>query len=96
MKFSIITSCYNAEKYINETILSVCEQSEIVNGTSELEYIVVDGNSTDNTNIIINQLKKISQIKHIIEEDNGLYDGLCKGFKFVEGDVMGYLNGRFS
>ena len=93
MKFSIITSCYNAEKYINETILSVCEQSEIVNGTSELEYIVVDGNSTDNTNIIINQLKKkFPQIKHIIEEDNGLYDGLCKGFKFVNGDVMGYLN----
>jgi len=93
MKFSIITSCYNAEEYIYETILSVCEQSEIVNGKSELEYIIIDGNSTDNTNKIINQLKiKFPQIKHIIEKDQGLYDGLSKGFQFVTGDVMGYLN----
>ena len=93
MKFSIITSCFNAEKYISETIKSVCEQSEIINGSCELEYIIIDGNSTDNTNLIIEELKKkYPKIIHIIEKDEGLYDGLSKGFKKVSGDVMGYLN----
>ena len=93
MKFSIITSCFNAEKYISETIKSVCEQSEVINGNCELEYIIIDGNSTDNTNLIIEELKKkYPRILHIIEKDEGLYDGLSKGFKKVSGDVMGYLN----
>lgn len=93
MKFSIITSCFNAEKYISETIKSVCEQSEIINGNCELEYIIIDGNSTDNTNLIIEEhKKKYPRIMHIIEKDDGLYDGLSKGFKKVSGDVMGYLN----
>lgn len=93
MKFSIITSCFNAEKYISETIKSVCEQSEVINGNCELEYIIIDGNSTDNTNLIIEKLKKkYPRILHIIEKDEGLYDGLSKGFKKVSGDVMGYLN----
>ena len=93
MKFSIITSCFNAEKYISETIKSVCEQSEIINGNCELEYIIIDGNSTDNTNLIIEEhKKKYPRIVHIIEKDEGLYDGLSKGFKKVSGDVMGYLN----
>ena len=93
MKFSIITSCFNAEKYISETIKSVCEQSEIINGNCELQYIIIDGNSTDNTNLIIEEhKKKYPEIVHIIEEDKGLYDGLSKGFKKVSGDVMGYLN----
>ena len=93
MKFSIITSCFNAERYISETIKSVCEQSEIINGNCELQYIIIDGNSTDNTNLIIEEhKKKYPEIVHIIEEDKGLYDGLSKGFKKVSGDVMGYLN----
>lgn len=93
MKFSIITSCFNAEKYISETIKSVCEQTEIINGNCELEYIIIDGNSTDNTNLIIEEhKKKYPRIVHIIEKDEGLYDGLSKGFKKVSGDVMGYLN----
>ena len=93
MKFSIITSCFNAEKYISETVESVCQQTEIINKNCELEYIIIDGNSTDKTNIIIKDLKKkYPFLTHIIEEDNGLYDGLSKGFKLVSGDVMGYLN----
>ena len=93
MKFSIITSCFNAEKYIAETVLSVIEQTEIINNNCELEYIIIDGNSSDKTNKIINKLKeKYPKIIHLIEEDIGLYDGLSKGFKIVSGDVMGYLN----
>ena len=93
MKFSIVTSCFNAEKYILETIKSVCEQTEIIKGNCELQYIIIDGNSTDNTNLIIKEFKeKHPNIIHIIEKDEGLYDGLSKGFKYVSGDVMGYLN----
>jgi glycosyltransferase involved in cell wall biosynthesis len=93
MKFSIITSCFNAEKYISETVESVCQQTEIINKNCELQYIIIDGNSTDKTNIILNDLKKkYPFITHIIEKDDGLYDGLSKGFKLVGGDVMGYLN----
>ena len=93
MKFSIITSCFNAEKYISETIESVCEQSEVINKQCELEYIIIDGNSTDRTNSIIKRYKeKYPYIIHIIEKDEGLYDGLAKGFKLVSGNLMGYLN----
>ena len=41
-KFSIITTCYNAEKYIKETIESVIQQTEFLNSKCELEYIIVD------------------------------------------------------
>ena len=93
MKFSIITSCFNAEKYISETVESICQQTEIINNNCELEYIIIDGNSTDNTNLIIKGLKeKYPFIVHIVESDAGLYDGLSKGFKLATGDVMGYLN----
>lgn len=92
-KFSIITTCYNAEKYIKETIESVIQQTEFLNSKCELEYIIVDGDSKDNTNSIIQHYSKLCpQIKHFIEKDEGLYDGLSKGFKHVNGDVMGYLN----
>ncbi len=92
-KFSIITTCYNAEKYIKETIESVLQQTEFLNSKCELEYIIIDGDSKDNTNSIIKHYSKLyPQIKHFIEKDEGLYDGLSKGFKYVSGDVMGYLN----
>ena len=92
-KFSIITSCFNAEKYIAETIESVISQTEFLNSKCELEYIIIDGNSSDNTNSIIEHYKKKhSEIKHIIEKDEGLYDGLAKGFKIASGDIMAYLN----
>ena len=92
-KFTIITSCFNAEKYIAETIESVVFQTEIINSNCELEYIIIDGDSTDNTNSIIEHYKKKhSEIKHIIEKDEGLYDGLAKGFKIASGEIIAYLN----
>ncbi len=93
VKFSIITTCLNAEEYIKETIESVIYQTEFVKSNCELEYIIVDGGSEDNTNSIIEKYKKkCPQIKHIVEKDKGLYDGLSKGFKHITGDIMGYLN----
>jgi glycosyltransferase involved in cell wall biosynthesis len=90
-KFSIITPCFNAERYITETIQSVIEQSAVVKGLVELEYIIVDGNSTDNTKNIILSFDNPS-IKIISEPDKGMYDALSKGFKLISGDVTGYIN----
>lgn len=92
-KFSVVTSCLNSEKYITETIESVISQTLLLKSKCLIEYIIIDGGSTDSTNAIINNFKlKFPQIIHIIEKDNGLYDGLVKGFKLVTGDFVCYLN----
>ena len=89
---SVITVCKNAEKYIEETIQSVVNQKN-KNISFNLEYFIFDGNSSDNTNkIISNYSEKYPEIHHFIEDDNGLYDGLVKGFSKVKGDVVSYIN----
>lgn len=100
MIFSIITPTYNSEKYLEETILSVISQK----GDFEIEYILIDGNSNDNTCNIINEYKKRIEcghqkiycnkitIKLISESDSGMYDALSKAFKIVNGDWIGYIN----
>ena len=73
MKVSIITVCYNAEKYIKDTIESVLEQDY-----PDIEYIIIDGASTDQTlNIIQNFNDRIDCL--ISEKDMGIYDAMNKG-----------------
>ncbi len=86
MKISIITSVYNNAKYIENAINSVLSQTY-----KDIEYIVVDGASTDGTMEIINKYKdKID--KFISEADKGIYDGLNKGIKLATGDVVAFLH----
>lgn len=86
MKISIITACFNAEKTIRHTIESVLSQ-----GYDDIQYIVVDGASTDGTIGIVKQYK--NQISKIISEpDSGIYEALNKGVKFASGDVIGFLH----
>ena len=86
MKISIITVCYNSEKTIRDTIESVLCQTY-----PEIEYIVIDGSSSDNTLNIVNDYRdKISKI--ISEPDKGIYDAMNKGLKNSTGDVVGILN----
>jgi glycosyltransferase involved in cell wall biosynthesis len=94
MKFSIITPCLNSEKYIEETMLSVLNQTAVINEIVELDYILVDGGSKDNTLKIINSFtsKKNISIKVISEKDNGMYDALSKGLSASTGDVQAYIN----
>lgn len=86
MKVSIITSCYNREATIAQAIESVLSQNY-----NNIEYIIVDGASKDNTLNIINKYKdKISII--ISEPDNGMYEGINKGIRAATGDIIGLLH----
>lgn len=85
--FSVITVCFNAGKTIERTIRSVADQTAF----DEIEYIVVDGGSTDNTLQIIEKYQeKISVI--ISEPDEGIYDAMNKGFNACAGDYVCFLN----
>ena len=90
-KFSIITPCLNAEKYIEETFSSVVNQSAILSKRAELEYIVCDGKSNDKTLNIIQKYKNNS-VKVISESDTGIYSALSKGLKLASGDIFAYIN----
>lgn len=86
MKISIITITYNSAATIEETLLSVINQSY-----KDIEYIIVDGKSTDDTLKIVEKYKdKISKI--LSEKDKGLYDALNKGIDMATGDVIGILH----
>lgn len=86
LKFSIITVCRNAETAIEKTIRSVVEQTY-----SNIEYIVIDGASTDNTLAIVNQYRnKIAVIKS--EPDKGIYDAMNKGIALATGDYIYFIN----
>lgn len=83
---SIITVTYNAEKYLQKTIDSIRKQT-----CQNIEYIIVDGNSTDQTvNIIKNNKNYIS--RWISEPDEGLYDAMNKGLKMATGNFVWFIN----
>ena len=86
LKVSIITVCLNASKTIESTITSVLNQSYY-----NIQYIIIDGYSNDNTLDIINNFKNRISI-FISEPDNGLYDAINKGIALADGDVVGILN----
>ncbi|MGC3945946.1 MAG: glycosyltransferase family 2 protein [Chryseolinea sp.] len=86
MKVSIITVCYNSASTIRETIESILSQDY-----PNIEYIVVDGNSTDGTQGIVQSYgSRISRF--ISEKDKGLYDAMNKGIDMATGDIVGILN----
>jgi glycosyltransferase len=86
MKISIITICFNNETDIRPTLESVVNQTY-----PAIEYIIVDGASTDGTLEIVNEYKsKIAKI--ISEPDKGLYDAINKGIKNATGDVVGLIH----
>jgi glycosyltransferase involved in cell wall biosynthesis len=86
LKISIITVCYNAESCIEKAIQSVIDQTY-----KNFEYIVIDGQSTDQTLAIVNKYKgNISKI--ISEKDNGVFDAMNKGVNHSTGDIIYFLN----
>ena len=85
-KISLITVTRNAEATIQRCIESVLSQDY-----ANVEYIVIDGLSTDGSVKIINQYKE--RISHFVsEQDGGIYDAMNKGIKIATGDIVGMLN----
>lgn len=86
MKVSIITSCYNREETIRGAIESVLSQDY-----PDIEYIIIDGASKDNSLSIINEYKdKISKI--VSEPDHGMYEAINKGIRLATGDIIGLVH----
>ena len=95
MKITLITACYNSAGTIRTAMESVLSQKGV-----EIEYIVVDGGSTDGTVEIVEEFshkehkghKGVFEFKWISEPDKGMYDAINKGIKMATGDVVGILN----
>jgi glycosyltransferase involved in cell wall biosynthesis len=89
MKISLITVCYNSAATIRDTFDSVLNQTY-----PYIEYIVVDGKSTDDTVAIIKEYEPQfnGRMHWISEPDKGLYDAMNKGIKMATGDVVGIIN----
>jgi glycosyltransferase involved in cell wall biosynthesis len=86
MKISIIIPSYNSGKYIEETLLSIINQTY-----KNFEIIWIDGKSTDETYAVYEKYKKY--IKHFIcEKDNGQSDAINKGIKLISGDIWAWQN----
>lgn len=86
MKVSIITATYNSAETIADTLHSLNTQSY-----KNIEYIIVDGASNDNTLSVIQQ--RCSRVSKVISEpDRGIYDALNKGILAATGDVVGFLH----
>ena len=86
MKLSLITVTYNSAETLIDTIQSVRDQQ-----ISDLEYIVVDGNSKDSTPQHLSLNEDIIT-RWISEPDNGIYDAMNKGLKMATGDIIGFLH----
>ncbi len=89
IKVSIITVCYNSEKTIERTISSVLDQTY-----DKIEYIIVDGASTDRTIEIINRFRGEfgDRLKFISEKDDGIYYAMNKGIELATGELIGIIN----
>ncbi|MDE6490833.1 MAG: glycosyltransferase [Muribaculaceae bacterium] len=89
MKISVVTVAFNSSRTIGDTIRSVLSQTH-----PDIEYIVVDGLSTDRTMDIVRQFQPEfkGRMRWISEPDRGIYDAMNKGMAMASGDIIGLLN----
>lgn len=89
---SVITATYNSEKTLLETLESVYHQKDV-----SIEHIIIDGESKDQSKIIIESFIKTHQGHHVTyvylsEKDQGMYDAINKGLTLATGDIVGLLH----
>jgi glycosyltransferase involved in cell wall biosynthesis len=83
---SLITGTYNSSKFIGDCVTSIDNQTY-----DNIQHIIIDGNSKDNTVSIIESMpNRVSKI--VSEKDDGIYDAMNKGLKLAEGEILGILN----
>jgi len=92
---SIITVSYNSEATVRRALESVLAQTSL--NWEALEYLIIDGSSTDGTLEIVESLRpemeeKGIRLRVVSEPDNGIYDAMNKGIRLAEGDIIGILN----
>lgn len=89
IKVSIVTPCFNSAKTISDTFNSIMEQTY-----RNIEYIIIDGGSTDRTMDIVHNYENRFHIpiRVISEKDNGIYDAMNKGIKIASGNIIGIVN----
>lgn len=89
MKVSIVTAAYNSARTLDDAMKSVLSQTY-----HDIEYIVIDGCSTDTTVSVIQKYEPLfeGRLKWVSEKDGGIYDAMNKGIQMATGDVVGILN----
>jgi glycosyltransferase len=85
MKISIVTATFNSAATVRDTLASIAGQQH-----PDIEHIIVDGASKDNTLDIVEQFPHVSKV--VCEKDKGIYDAMNKGLQKATGDVIGILN----
>jgi len=89
VRITLITPCRNAARLLPATLASVAEQSDVKSGAVEIEHLVIDGASEDDSRSVA------SRFPHVVfrsEPDAGMYDALVKGLECATGEIVGYLN----
>jgi glycosyltransferase involved in cell wall biosynthesis len=86
MKISVITVCYNSAKTIGHTLQSVREQTH-----GDIEHIIVDGCSSDNTLGVV-KAEGLHVTKVVSERDKGIYDAMNKGIALASGEIVAFIN----
>ena len=89
MKVSIVTAAYNSARTLGDAMKSVLSKTY-----HDIEYIVIDGCSTDTTVSVIQEYEPLfeGRLKWVSEKDGGIYDAMNKGIQMATGDVVGILN----
>lgn len=89
MKVSVITATWNSGATLCDTLESVLNQTY-----PDIEHVIVDGGSTDNTMELVREYEPRynGKLRYISEPDKGIYDAMNKGVEMATGDIIGILN----